>query len=144
MPVESLEMAPTQEQLEGWRRAAGDRPLGVWLAELADAAALEAGVEPAAPRAWPVTIKLSTPVANGAHHVTELVLRKGTAKILKGLKLPARATDDWSVDLFLKVAARLAGEPDHVIDALAPEDLNQVIEVASDFLSLAVGGGKRR
>lgn len=143
MSTETIDMAPTEEQLEGWRRAAGARPLGEWLAELADAAVLEGGVEPAAARTWPVVVALRHPVAHGGNPISQLTIQRGTLGLLKGLRLPA-AKDAVSVDLFITVASRLTGQPTQVIEALDSEDSGEVLAHAKDFLARVLGGGRTR
>lgn len=68
--------------------------------------------------------------------LTELVLRERIcAGDYRGLKLGSLMTSpaEVSIDDFLKIAARLAGQPDLVMNDLSEEDLGAVIEAVISF-----------
>ncbi len=144
--MSSLDMELDPEQLEAWTRAAGDKPIAQWLTEVADAAALEhelGGGDPESLEVWPREVKLAYPVKlSDGDVITRLMVRRGVAADIRGLRLPAKA-DDISADLILKIASRLAGVESHIIDKLDGEDAGEVNAIAVSFLGRCLGGGKR-
>lgn len=92
----------------------------------------EAPKEPAAPP-QPKTIKLRVPVQLGTQLVDELNFRVPTAKDFRGLPL------DLDMNGLLKIAGRLCGQTDVVIDRLTGGmtwgDLGEVISTVSFFIS---------
>jgi hypothetical protein len=76
-----------------------------------------------------VTIQLRNPVAFGSQTIGELVIRPPRTKDLRGLKI----SGDNGLDVLLTLAGRLSGQPDPVIDGIAGEDINKLLEVVGRF-----------
>lgn len=78
-------------------------------------------------------IVLKYPVSIGTLTVTELKLRRMKAKDMRGIGANGASTDD-----VIRIAARLSGQLDKVIDELDVEDF---MEVSSEVLSF-IGDGQ--
>lgn len=76
-------------------------------------------------------ITLKDPIQYGETLITELVIRKPKAKDMRGM--PAK----MGMDETMKLAGRLSGHPDSVIDELSIPDLITVSEVIGNFM---IGG----
>jgi hypothetical protein len=141
--MSSLDMELDPDQIEAWTRAAGDKPLAQWLTEVADAAALAhelVGEDPKTLEVWPREVKLAYPIkVSDGEVITRLMVRRGVAADIRGLRLPAKA-DDISADLILRIASRLAGCESHIIDKLDGEDAGEVNAIAVGFLGRCLGG----
>lgn len=90
-----------------------------------------------APRQWPVTVNLKHPVSHGSERITSLSMRRGKLGDLKGIKLGGEVP----VDNLILVASRMTGQPTQVIEALDPEDAEEVLPVVLDFFARCLGGG---
>ncbi len=85
-----------------------------------------------------LVIKLERPLKVGEKgaELTELVLRERLcAGDYRGLKLGSLMTTvgEVSIDDYLKIASRLSGQPDTVINDLSEGDLGQVINAINSF-----------
>ncbi len=82
-------------------------------------------------------IVLKRPIKVGEKgEVTELVLRERIcAGDYRGLKIGGlvSAVRDWEIDDVLRIAGRLAGQPDLVMNDLGEEDLGEVINAIVSF-----------
>lgn len=94
--------------------------------------------ETAPAREWPVVINLKHPVENGSERITSLTFQRGKLGHLKGVKL-----DELVGDHLITVAARMCGQPPRVIEALDPDDSEEVVPVVLDFFARCLGGGKK-
>ncbi len=134
--LEALNLLGDEEQIAAWTRAAGDKPLEAWLAEIADTAAAVKG-EPT----WPVVVKLRHPVDLGKdEHITELTFQRGKTSHIRGMALGEKVLTDQ----LITVAARLCGHPVRVIEELDVDDASEVMGIALRFFGKCLGGGKRR
>lgn len=89
-------------------------------------------------------IKLERPLRVGEKgaEITELVLRERLcAGDYRGLKLGSLMTTvgEVPIDDYLKIASRLSGQPDAVINDLGEADLAQVISAINDFREASHG-----
>jgi hypothetical protein len=73
-------------------------------------------------------IKLEEPIKFGSEVISELNFRKPKAKDLRSLSMSAKADD------LLKLAGKLCGQPDSVIDEMCIDDTKKVLDLVSDFL----------
>lgn len=142
--MSSIDLQLDQDQLEAWRRVAGEKPLGEWLAGLADAAVLEheLGKETVGEsEVWPRVIKLAYPIEDAhGERITQLKVRRGVAGDIKGLRLPTKA-EDISADLLMKVGARLTDlSNSYLFERLDGEDAGEVTKIALGFLARFLGG----
>lgn len=74
------------------------------------------------------TIKLDDPISYGSETIESLELRKPKAKDMRGLPL------QMGMDDMLKLAGRVSGQPDSVIDELSINDLGRVMEIVGNFM----------
>lgn len=84
------------------------------------------------------TVKLRAPIQFGSETITELTFRPVTGKDLRSLRM----RDDYPMEFALALAGKLAGQPDAVIDMLAGQDLEEVVAIASGFMSSSPATGK--
>lgn len=82
------------------------------------------------------TIKLDDPISYGSETISSLELRKPKAKDMRGLPL------QMGMDDMLKLAGRVSGQPDSVIDELSINDLGRVMEVVGNFMQAGRATGK--
>jgi hypothetical protein len=75
-----------------------------------------------------VTVKLEKPIKHGSESIAELIFREPKAKDLRGLSMQAKADD------LLKLAGKLCGQPDSVIDEMCIADTKKVLDLVSNFL----------
>lgn len=76
-------------------------------------------------------LTLKTPIQFGTETITELEIREDIrAKDLRGVKLSELDV----TDNLLKLAGRLCGRPDPVMDSLSFPDLMALLGVVGDFL----------
>lgn len=134
----AITLRPTEDQLTAWSKSAGDEPLDAWIVAAANQAAVALAHEE---RSWPAVIALKTPVTIGARSFTELTMRKGQLKDIKGLRMDGGGL---SMDQVMNVAARLCGVPTQVIEALDTEDAGEVMSIALDFYTRCLGAGRTR
>jgi hypothetical protein len=83
-----------------------------------------------------ISLKRPLKVGEKGAELTELNLRERLcAGDYRGLTVGGLmvAPKDWAVDDVLKVASRLSGQPDVVINDLSEEDLGQVVNALIDF-----------
>ena len=83
-----------------------------------------------------LVLKRPLKVGDKGVELTELVLRERLcAGDYRGLKLGSLMTDakDVPVDDYLKIASRLSGQPDSVINDLCEADFAEVIAAISSF-----------
>lgn len=80
-------------------------------------------------------LKLKEPIKWGSETIAELEIRKPKAKDLRGMPLQLGMGD------MLKLAAKVTGQPDPVIDELSVEDMTALMEILGGFMgsSLATG-----
>lgn len=67
-------------------------------------------------------ITLDDPIQYGSEKISELEIRKPKAKDMRGMPL------QMGMDDMLKLAGRLTGQPDSVIDELSFGDLGKVMD----------------
>lgn len=77
----------------------------------------------------PVPVRLRYPIALGDEAITVMTIRPPTGKDFRRLQ----CEDGYELDTMLRLASRLSGQPDAVIDHLAGEDLENVLRVVKDF-----------
>ncbi len=134
---DAIAITPDAEQRAGWVRAAAaaGQDLDAWLAQVADVAALEDGME--RERVWPLVVKLKHPVKapNNDTPIGTLTVRRGKIGDMKGIRI----TNPLPADVFITIAARLTGQPTQVIEALDIDDSDEVMEIARSFFERAMG-----
>lgn len=81
-----------------------------------------------------VVYKLKEPIVFGEETITELKLRN---RIVAGDMRGVPMRDPMLVDDLLKIAGRLCGQPDHVMNALSYQDFKEVGAIVEGF---TVGG----
>lgn len=124
---------PSPEQLLAWRRSAVDKPMAVWLEEVADAAAHEL-----TERTWPAIVMLKHPVDFGSQRITQLEFRRGKLADIKGMKL----SGEMPTEHLITIASRMSGQTTQVIDRLDVDDAGEVMAIAIDFYGKCLGGGR--
>lgn len=79
----------------------------------------------------PVTVKLRTPITIGnSSTISEITFRPAKGKDFRGLKF----SKEYAFDALLDLAGRLSGQTRQVIDELAGEDLEEVMEIVGGFM----------
>lgn len=82
-------------------------------------------------------IKLQHPIESGSEVVDELAFRRGKMGDLKGINVG----DDMTADEIITIAARLSGQPTHIIESLDEDDVSEVFAIALGFIARCLGGG---
>lgn len=91
-----------------------------------------------AERTWPYVLELRFPFDFGKRSFTSLTFQKGKLGMMAGMSLEAQP----SIDKLMLIAARLAGVPIGVIEALDPDDATEVISIALGFFARCLSGGR--
>jgi hypothetical protein len=92
-------------------------------------------------REWPVTIKLATPIPFGKNEmIEELVFQKGSFGVLKGMNLSIDRAPTF--DELMVIASRLCGRSTKVIEAVDPDDADEVFNIALGFFGRCRGASK--
>jgi hypothetical protein len=84
-------------------------------------------------------VKLKRPIQIAAKDgaeietISELTIREEIcAGDLRGIKL--KSLEDPSMDDLLKIAGRLAAQPDHVMNRLGLDDMGEIVQAVASFL----------
>lgn len=80
----------------------------------------------------PVTVKLRVPIQFGTQQIAELVIRSPRAGDYRGLVMTEETA---ATDFPLKLAGRLSGQPDAVINLLENEDWIEVRALVLGFIA---------
>lgn len=87
-----------------------------------------------------LTLPLTNPIVMGSETVEELEFREMTAGDLFGHTLRA-LTIDMDVASLMRLAARLAGQPEGTIKRLCGTDLGEVLKAVSGFIEALLPSG---
>jgi Phage tail assembly chaperone proteins, E, or 41 or 14 len=88
----------------------------------------------------PIVLKLASPVEIDGEKITALSFRPLKGKDLRSVQ----RQDGYETAFLLKLAGRLCGQPDLVIDELSGADLMEVIAIVGGFLGGSPPTGSAR
>jgi len=86
---------------------------------------------------WPVTVKLSQPIALADETISELTFQRGRMGFLKGMPLDGVP----SVEQLLTLAARMCGQSTAVLELVGEADVTAVLAVPLVFFARSLKGG---